>query len=313
MKDCYDILGVSTKADLDTIRTSYHELAKKLHPDVNPSPTAAERFKDVSAAYYVLSDPGRRGKHDRKLSSASNISNSRSGGSSSSAGNGQRRTSGSTTDDVSAGYTSRGSRSPSSGDGPFDNPFFTESGDDPFDNPFFTEPFRDPYQGIFPDGRSNNEEDDNGVPSRFSNIPANGPVATGRNRTRRQEPPRVPPNSVQANKVRDYTRRSTSNAPVISLTSNEALNGAVVPVDVDIDVQCNKCSGRGRSRWFLSCKTCGGNGVETTTSSLTIVTPSWLESGDVLRLQDRTKAGNPVFPGNKDPNLRVWLNVEVAK
>ena len=65
-KDYYDVLGVSRTADQKQIRQAYRKLARKLHPDVNPGDKNAEaRFKEVNAAYEVLSDAEKRKKYDR--------------------------------------------------------------------------------------------------------------------------------------------------------------------------------------------------------------------------------------------------------
>ena len=64
-KDPYEVLGVGRDADLDAIRKSYRKLARQFHPDVNPGDAEAEeRFKEISVAYDVLSDPERRRNYD---------------------------------------------------------------------------------------------------------------------------------------------------------------------------------------------------------------------------------------------------------
>ncbi|HEX2191128.1 MAG TPA: molecular chaperone DnaJ [Longimicrobiaceae bacterium] len=65
-KDFYRILGVAENASADEIKKSYRKLAKKYHPDANPNDaSAADRFKEISEAYSVLSDEAKRKQYDQ--------------------------------------------------------------------------------------------------------------------------------------------------------------------------------------------------------------------------------------------------------
>jgi molecular chaperone DnaJ len=62
--DYYGTLGVRRDADADEIKKAYRRLARELHPDVNPDPRTQERFKEITQAYEVLSDPEKRQLYD---------------------------------------------------------------------------------------------------------------------------------------------------------------------------------------------------------------------------------------------------------
>src|SRR5690349_18540124 len=65
MSDPYSILGVAKSASADDIRTAFRKLAKKYHPDLNPGDKAAEaKFKEISQANDILSDPEKRRRFD---------------------------------------------------------------------------------------------------------------------------------------------------------------------------------------------------------------------------------------------------------
>jgi DnaJ-class molecular chaperone len=66
MKDPYEVLGVQKTDSEAAIRSAYRKLAKRHHPDLNPGkPEAADRFKEISSAYDILSDEEKRGRYDR--------------------------------------------------------------------------------------------------------------------------------------------------------------------------------------------------------------------------------------------------------
>jgi curved DNA-binding protein len=64
-KDYYSILGVPKKATREEIQKAYRKLARKFHPDVNRSPEAEAKFKEVNEAHEVLKDPEKRAKYDQ--------------------------------------------------------------------------------------------------------------------------------------------------------------------------------------------------------------------------------------------------------
>lgn len=64
MPDYYDTLGVPDHASQEDIRTAYRRLVVRYHPDRNPDPSAAEKIRQINAAYDVLSDPEKRRKYD---------------------------------------------------------------------------------------------------------------------------------------------------------------------------------------------------------------------------------------------------------
>jgi curved DNA-binding protein len=63
-RDLYDVLGVARGADAETIRKAYRQLARQFHPDLNSGRGAEDRFKEISEANAVLSDPEKRALYD---------------------------------------------------------------------------------------------------------------------------------------------------------------------------------------------------------------------------------------------------------
>src|SRR5690606_20041147 len=81
-KDFYKVLGVASNASSDEIKKAYRKLAKQYHPDANPNDaTAAERFKEISEAYSVLSDDAKRKQYDemRRYGAFTDMAGSRAG------------------------------------------------------------------------------------------------------------------------------------------------------------------------------------------------------------------------------------------
>ena len=66
-KDYYATLGVPKTANAKDLKQAYRKLARKFHPDVNPSPDAEDRFKEINLAYATLSDSLKRADYDQTL------------------------------------------------------------------------------------------------------------------------------------------------------------------------------------------------------------------------------------------------------
>src|SRR5512145_2199955 len=65
-RDYYEVLGVPRDADAKAVKDAFRQLALQYHPDRNKEPGAEERFKEIAAAYAVLSDPKKRAEYDAR-------------------------------------------------------------------------------------------------------------------------------------------------------------------------------------------------------------------------------------------------------
>lgn len=61
----YETLGISKTASAEDIKKAYRRLARKYHPDINKDPNAENKFKEINAAYEILSDEQKRAQYDR--------------------------------------------------------------------------------------------------------------------------------------------------------------------------------------------------------------------------------------------------------
>ena len=63
-KDYYAVLGISSSASLQEIKSAYYTQSKKWHPDINKSEEAKERMQDINEAYLILKDEEAKSKYD---------------------------------------------------------------------------------------------------------------------------------------------------------------------------------------------------------------------------------------------------------
>ena len=79
-RDYYEVLGLARGAGAEDVKKAYRKLAVQFHPDKNPGDKKAEeRFKEVSEAYEVLSDPQKRQMYDQFGHAAGAVRNCRQG------------------------------------------------------------------------------------------------------------------------------------------------------------------------------------------------------------------------------------------
>ncbi len=64
-KSLYQTLHISENASLDEIKKAYRKLARQYHPDINKTPEAEEKFKEINGAYEILSDPQKKAEYDQ--------------------------------------------------------------------------------------------------------------------------------------------------------------------------------------------------------------------------------------------------------
>lgn len=66
-RSLYKVLMLDPTVDAEILGVVYRKLAQRYHPDIDPSPNAAERMREINAAHQVLADPAQRERYDREL------------------------------------------------------------------------------------------------------------------------------------------------------------------------------------------------------------------------------------------------------
>lgn len=259
-QDFYALLGVPDSATPAEIKKAYRKLAKQYHPDANPNNSAAtEKFKQISEANGVLSDPEKKAKYDqmRRLGAFSNLGQ-RSGG-----GGGRPG-------------SSRGAGGARPVDEGFDAADFGSFG------------LGDIFSSIFGKGRRGPDEYEGAdhvevtvtVPFRTATVGGKVPVTLSMTDS-------------------CATCGGTGGEPGATWSTCPECNGrgtiSFGQGGFAVQRPCPQCRGRGKIPSQL-CHTCHGSGEERTEKQLLITVPSGTESGTKVRLKGqgpRQKAGGP--------------------
>jgi molecular chaperone DnaJ len=276
-KDYYEILGVKKSASADDIRKAFRKLARKYHPDVNPGDkTAEEKFKTLSEANDVLSDPKKRKIYDQVGFYSDNIDPATAEAYARGGGTG------------SGGFPSGGA-APSSGQGvPFDFSGFDFS--DLMDNSARGQRktggsggFRDIFSGIFGGGRGAGPAEAGPEAGSDLEYQVNVPFWTAirggvmRLNVTRQD---VCPTCHGQGYIEAPGKCSECNG-----TGQVTQTGG----RMKFNVQCPNCEGTGKN--ISTCPTCHGEGTVSRTEPLEVRIKAGTRDGQRIRLAGKGNAG----------------------
>lgn len=273
-RDFYQVLGVKDSASQDEIKKAYRKLAKQYHPDANPgNPSAAERFKEVSEAHTVLSDPEKRKQYDtmRRLGAFDGFQGRRPAG--------------------AGGAGPAGARPGAAGPTPEDLGF--DVGD------FGSFGLGDIFSSIFggrgrkegASGRGDNVEVTVEVPFRVAALGGKVPVPL---------------------QVNDRCPQCAGSgaAPGASISACEECGGrgtvSFGQGSFAVNRPCPQCRGRGKVP-SQRCPTCGGAGDVRTERKVMITVPPASDTGSRVRIKGQGLAG---APGGQAGDLVVTFQVQ---
>jgi molecular chaperone DnaJ len=278
-KDYYEILGVKKSASADDIRKAFRKLARKYHPDVNPGDKGAEeKFKTLSEANDVLSDPKKRKIYDQVGFYSDNIdpataeAYARAGGG-------------------APGGFPGGAPGPDGGQGvPFDFGGFDFS--DLMDNARRSGStgggggsgsFKDIFSGIFGGGRGGAVADDGPEPGTDLEYQVNVPFWTAiRGGVIRLN---ISRNDVCANCHGQGFLEAPGKCPQCNGTGQITQTGG----RMKFNVQCPRCHGTGKN--VTTCPVCHGEGTVPKTEPLEVRIKAGTRDGQRIRLQGKGNAG----------------------
>jgi molecular chaperone DnaJ len=283
-KDYYEILGVKKSASADDIRKAFRKLARKYHPDVNPGDKGAEeKFKTLSEANDVLSDPKKRkiyyqvGFYSDNIDAATAEAYARAGGAAGGAGG------------FPEGF--QGGGSPEAGQGVhFDFGGFDFS--DLVDNPTRGRrsgggggggSFRDIFGGIFGGGRGAPSAEEGPEPGTDLEYQVNVPFWTAiRGGVLRLN---ISRHDVCATCHGQGFQEAPGKCPECHGTGQITQTGG----RMKFNVQCPRCHGTGKN--LTTCPTCHGEGTVTKTEPLEVRIKAGTRDGQRIRVPGKGNAG----------------------
>jgi molecular chaperone DnaJ len=274
-QDYYEILGIKRDAKPDEIKKAYRRLARKYHPDVNPGDKAAEeRFKAMSEAHDVLSDPKKRSVYDRFGQYSENLADAAARGAGGPAGGGR----------TAPGFDFTGfdwgGSSTSSGAG---------------------SSFRDIFADLFGGGAAKEKEPPRPQPQRGADIEM--PLSLSF-----EEAIKGLTTNITVNRSEQCTRCNGAGdigGPVVVCQTCKG-SGQVQRAGgrLRFAQECPDCGGTGRRR--SPCSLCNGKGVTPKTETVKVRIPAGVETGSRVRIPGKGEGGRLGAPAG---DLHIITNV----
>lgn len=252
-KDYYKILGVERDATEAKIKSAYRKLARQYHPDVNKSPDAVKKFKDINEAYEVLSDKEKKSRYDS----------------------------------LGANWQQGANFTPPPGFEGFNfNNFGSSSGG--FQGGFSSaSDFSDFFSSIFGDfmsGAAGNARSRRSSRQNFNYQDIFGNAQGFQNNSQNRQTQGC---SGACHNAQQPSQENLDVTQELNITAKDLINDKPISVKMKSIEKCTKCSGIGSS-----CTECGGTGIVNKARTLTVKIPKGVKEGQKIRLKGEGKIDN---------------------